>query len=63
MRADNPLVGLEGRVALLRRLGDALAAQPEVFGADGRPGGLFDVLAAPTADTATSPRTTSCRSC
>ena len=33
--------------ALLRRLGDALAAQPEVFGRTGRPGGLFDVLVTP----------------
>jgi hypothetical protein len=45
--AGNPLVGLEGRAALLRRLGDVLAAQPAAFGALGRPGGLFDVLAAP----------------
>ena len=35
--------GLDGRVAVLHRLGDALAAQPEVFGPHGRPGGLFDV--------------------
>ena len=42
--AANPLVGLEGRAALLRRLGDALQAQPDVFGGDGRPGGLFDAL-------------------
>lgn len=42
----NPLVGLAGRVQLLRALGDALAAQPEVFGGAGRPGGLFDALAA-----------------
>lgn len=41
----NPLVGLEGRAALLRRLGQALAAQPAWFGADGRPGRLFDLLA------------------
>lgn len=34
--ADNPLVGLEGRAALLRRLGAAV----------GRPGDLFDVMAA-----------------
>jgi len=40
--AGNPLVGLDGRVALLRRLGDALAAAPAVYGAGGRPGGLFD---------------------
>jgi len=39
--AGNPLVGLDGRVALLRRLGDALAAASAVYGA-GRPGGLFD---------------------
>jgi Protein of unknown function (DUF1688) len=42
--ASNPLVGLDGRAALLRRLGDALQTQPEVFGGDGRPGGLFDAL-------------------
>jgi len=40
----NPLVGLEGRARLLRRLGETLLAQPDVFGADGRPGGLFDSL-------------------
>jgi hypothetical protein len=44
VRADNPLVGLEGRAALLRRLGDVLASQPATFGPLGRPGGLFDVL-------------------
>jgi hypothetical protein len=43
----NPLVGLDGRVQLLRRLGEALAAQPDVFGPQGRPGGLLDVLAGP----------------
>ncbi len=44
----NPLVGLEGRADLLRRLGDTVAARPEVFAiADTpRPGGLFDHLAA-----------------
>jgi hypothetical protein len=40
----NPLVGLEGRCALLRRLGEAVAAQPEVFA--GSPGGLYDHLLA-----------------
>ncbi len=40
----NPLVGLDGRVLLLRRLGETLAAQPGVFGPQGRPGGLFDLL-------------------
>lgn len=34
--ADNPLVGVEGRVALLRRLGEVV----------GRPGRLFDLMAA-----------------
>lgn len=38
----NPLVGLEGRAVLLRRLGEALREQPEVFGDPGRPSGLFD---------------------
>ncbi len=42
----NPLVGLDGRVALLRRLGEALHEQPQLFGLDGRPGMLFDVLSA-----------------
>ena len=40
----NPLVGIEGRVALLHRLGDALAARPGTFGPLGRPGALFDQL-------------------
>ena len=40
----NPLAGLEGRAALLRRLGAALLARPDLFG-QGRPGGLFDTLA------------------
>jgi len=38
--ADNPLVGLEGRAALLRRLGEAV----------GRPGALFDAMAARATD-------------
>ncbi len=42
----NPLVGLEGRTALLNRLGAVVAANPETFGQadDPRPGGLFDSL-------------------
>jgi hypothetical protein len=48
---DNPLVGLEGRAALLRRLGAVLSTQPVVFGATGRPGGLFDALTANGAGT------------
>lgn len=44
----NPLVGLEGRVDLLRNLGKLVASQPGVFGCFDRPrpGGLFDRLAA-----------------
>ncbi|MGU3502386.1 URC4/urg3 family protein [Mycobacterium sp. C31M] len=41
---DNPLVGFEGRVDVLRRLGAALADQPEVFGTPARPGGMYDLL-------------------
>lgn len=40
----NPLVGLAGRAALLRRLGSALIAQRDVFGDATRPGALFDSL-------------------
>ena len=40
---DNPLDGLEGRAALLRNLGAAVTARPDLFG--GRLGGLFDHLA------------------
>ena len=44
----NPLVGLEGRVELLRRLGKLVASKPDIFGRHDtpRPGGLFDQLAA-----------------
>jgi len=43
----NPLIGLEGRVDLLRRLGTLVASKPEIFGRldKSRPGGLFDRLA------------------
>lgn len=43
----NPLVGLDGRVVLLRRLGAALSAAPAFFSADGRPGGLLDAVRSP----------------
>ncbi len=45
--ADNPLIGLGGRVDLLRRLGTLVASKPEIFGRHdkSRPGGLFDRLA------------------
>lgn len=38
---DNPLVGFAGRVELLRALGAAVAAAPQLF-VDCRPGGLLD---------------------
>ena len=38
---DNPLVGFDGRVELVRALGAAVAAAPQLF-AGGRPGGLVD---------------------
>ena len=43
--ADNPLAGLDGRIALLHALAEALRAGPEWFGdAPPRPGNLFDRL-------------------
>jgi hypothetical protein len=46
--ARNPLAGLAGRTALVRRLGGAVLARPEIFG--GRLGGLFDHLSAKARD-------------
>jgi hypothetical protein len=45
---ENPLVGLQGRVDLLRNLGQLVASRPDVLGRHDtpRPGGLFDRLAA-----------------
>jgi hypothetical protein len=44
----NPLLGLEGRADLLRRLGEQAIARPDLFALKDtpRPGGLFDALAA-----------------
>jgi len=45
--ASNPLAGLEGRAALMTRLGRQLEARPDMFGADpARPGRLLDFLGA-----------------
>lgn len=46
VREDNALLGLEGRAALLNRLGSVVESRPDLFAsADApRPGGLFDVL-------------------
>ncbi len=41
---DNPLVGVEGRVHLLRSLGHTLRQRADVFGADARIGGLVNYL-------------------
>ncbi|CEJ15182.1 hypothetical protein BN1110_05519 [bacterium YEK0313] len=45
---DNPLGGVDGRLQLLSRLGQAAGANPAVFGMNDtpRPGGLFDHLVA-----------------
>jgi hypothetical protein len=50
---SNPLLGLEGRVELLRCLGTLVASKPEIFGRldKSRPGGLFDRLATLADDT------------
>ena len=47
VREDNPLNGVEGRVALLNSLGAACKSSSHLFAPDGspRPGGLVDVLA------------------
>lgn len=44
VRDDNRLIGLDKRAELLRRLGKALAARPEIFGDPARPGGMIDRL-------------------
>lgn len=48
----NPLLGLDGRADLLRRLGDQATARPDLFGLKDspRPGGLFDAIAARASD-------------
>jgi hypothetical protein len=45
---SNPLVGLEGRAALLNRLGAVMESRPDLFAMSDspRPGGLFDALRA-----------------
>ncbi|KAJ2914581.1 hypothetical protein MD484_g5816, partial [Candolleomyces efflorescens] len=42
--SENPMVGVDGRTALLSKLGEALKAHPEYFGKDGRPGNIIDFL-------------------
>ncbi len=43
----NELLGIEGRAALLRKLGEICVACPALFGAPARPGNLFDYWSAP----------------
>lgn len=51
IRADNPLVGAAGRIALLQTLGQALAEHAELFGGEQpRVGNLYDYLAARAVD-------------
>ena len=47
---ENPLVGLEGRAALLARLGSIAAATPAVFGSPARLGNMFDYMKAHAPD-------------
>ncbi|MGY0197327.1 URC4/urg3 family protein [Leptothrix sp. BB-4] len=47
---DNPLVGLDGRTALLHRLGATLHRIAQAEGGDARPGRLFDALTAGKSD-------------
>lgn len=47
---SNPLVGVEGRAALLRNLGQALKSRPDIFGAEARIGGMYDYLKKQMAD-------------
>src|SRR5262249_13529295 len=48
----NPLVGIEGRIGQLRRLGQVVTEHPEIFGQydSPRPGGFYDALAARSSD-------------
>ena len=42
---DNPLIGVEGRAMLMRNLGEALRARPDLFGTEeARIGNLYDYL-------------------
>lgn len=48
VRDNNPLVGLDGRAVLLRRLGEVMHEQPEVFGQNvQRPSGIYTQILAP----------------
>lgn len=48
--ADNPLVGLDGRVELMAALAGALRSRPDLFGPEARPGNLADAFRTRVAD-------------
>jgi hypothetical protein len=51
VRDNNPLVGLEGRAVLLRRLGEVMQEQREVFGDEvPRPSGIYMQILSPAPD-------------
>jgi hypothetical protein len=51
VRPNNPLVGLDGRAILLRRFGETMREQPEVFGQQvARPAGIYTQIVAPSPD-------------
>ncbi len=52
VRDDNPLLGLDGRIALLKRLGNAITQHKDIYGAEPRVGGLFDHLSRDARDNA-----------
>lgn len=48
VRDNNPLVGIEGRAVLLRRLGEEMQERPEVFGREvPRPSGIYAQILSP----------------
>lgn len=51
VRDNNPLIGVEGRAVLLRRLGEVMQEQPEVFGQQvQRPAGIYTQILSPAPD-------------
>ncbi len=51
VRDNNPLVGIEGRAVLLRRLGEEMQERPEVFGQElPRPSGIYAHILSPAPD-------------
>ncbi|KAH8900861.1 hypothetical protein GQ53DRAFT_708734 [Thozetella sp. PMI_491] len=42
--SENPMLGIDSRLQLLRDVGKSLLSLPEIFGPEGRPGNLVDYL-------------------